>query len=338
MWRLLVDKLLCIVADFLRDVRDDERVHRHYHRALAALLMALLVDAAVVVVLMAGGAAPPPGCRPITAAAPMALELAAEPAALRALLGSHAASVPAEQVAQCTEFAIEQQRRRLGLDGALFIPLYVMLTAVVVAWMLAVSLHARDAGGQYRALPRTARWLAAAALAAVAVTAALDARENQAAARVLDLAMGLEAWQADALPGLHAALAASRSASLQKWLGAALWAASLAALAWVLASALAQPLWPRGRARLRRGLASALAAVGTIAAMALLGGAVLGLAGAETTTEPWTRGLLTLGFVANFIFALLVLALHLLRWRRRIVLMPTAEAPPPRYYMPGPPG
>jgi hypothetical protein len=323
-----------IVADLSMAVREDEQRHHHYSRALAWVLFVLIAAMGVVMATMTAAGAPSAerACREAAHAgaapgAALELPLAADAAALRPLLLYGAP-------ARCVEAQALGQRSVLALDSALFIPAYVLLTLAVLAWMSAVAVHARAADGRRRPLPRAAVVAMLLVIAAVALTAVLDARENRAANAVLQVAMGGGAMDTAQLPALDSLVAAMRTSSLYKWLAAGVWMLGFTVLAYSLRDALAQPAWPAGRARWRRRLAWAMIGAALLATLGLTGGAALGLSGSPASS---VAALLRVGFVATSIFPVLVLGMHLLRWRHRIRLHAAAPTPPITVFMSAPP-
>ncbi len=231
----------------------------------------------------------------------------------------------------CIEERAARHRAVLDLDGALFIPLYVLLTLTALAWALAVSVHVKDVRGHHRPLPRWLVWLLLASLSAVVVTAALDVVENSAARLLLDLSV---------VPGAQveqATVDGTRTASLHKWLATGVWAATLALIAWLQRAVLALPAWPGQSGRWPRRLVWLLVAAGVCAALALLAGAGLGLAGAGASAGPWLRLLLTVGFAAALAHAALIFALRWLRRRPRPPRQPTLPNNTPYGPNPTPP-
>ncbi len=339
---------------FLEQLLRDERRRQFYSRALGWVMLGLLIAIGVLGVV---GADRPvsahPDCRAAQPAPPpilpMGLELAADPAAVRALLrGPEDIRFPAanpQADRMCTEDRIERHRALLVLDGSVFIPLYLMLGGAVLAWHLALALRARGADWARRGrLPASLLAALAACALALGLMAALDVAENQAAHAVLDRALGglapaelgTEPWRT-AVSELHAA-------SLRKWAAFAAWAATLALIAVLRGRSLAQP---RGSARRRRWSARAAGLLGASALAAALLVAIgtvraaLGSTPAHTTDAQCWIGA---GFAAMFVHALVLLVLHRLhlprRWRppalsappgggRRAVVF-TAGATPPR--------
>jgi hypothetical protein len=142
------------------------------------------------------------------------------------------------------------------------------------------------------------------------ITAALDAAENQAAQRVLDLAVGQGALLDDASINLPAAIDAMRNASLRKWLAAGVWMATVVGMAWWLRPTVALAkgqldgkAWPKF-------LSNLLVVIGLLAALALLAGAMLSWFG-PATTDRWVRALLHAGFALHFVFPCVVLVLQI---------------------------
>lgn len=315
---------------FFEQLLRDERRHQFYSRALGWLMLLLMLAIALLGVLAAGGRAPEhPECRAATGALPAAieplrLELAREPAQVRGLLrGVEEIAYPVpppHAEALCVEARVARHRDVLGLDSAVFIPLYMMLGMAAFAWYYFLALRARGPDWACRAeLPGTlVAWLLVSALVLVAA-ALLDIAENQAAHKVLDETVA----SASAVPS-RAAVDAMHRASVAKWAAVAAWAATLTVLAGLRRRSLSLP---RGSLRRRRwcaGLAWMLLSSALAATLALGVGAALAGGSSTEAMDERARCLLGIGFASVFVHALMLFVLHRLHLPRRLVL----PAPP----------
>ena len=126
---------------------------------------------------------------------PMQLELERDALRVRRLLRGpdeiRYPTPPAYSEALCVEARAGRHRDLLGLDSAVFIPLYLMLGLCALAWYYFLALRARGADWARRGRVPLAliAWLLASA-ALLAVAAWRDAAENKAAQAVLDYALG----------------------------------------------------------------------------------------------------------------------------------------------------
>ncbi|MBL8342381.1 MAG: hypothetical protein JNL30_13005 [Rubrivivax sp.] len=227
---------------------------------------ALYLLAAVVGVVLLAVAAPrphapedPSGCRPRTEADRAALQqhlerrdpdiltldLAGHPRVWASQLqGGAPLAAPGEQRASCAEWRAGQLRAAIEqFDEGLFIPLYAVLSLLVVGWV--------TSGPPLRRVA----WAAAAGLVfATAALVVLDRQENSemlsmiGRMEVLGVASVFGKAASFDAPDLVAAAHAARGASLAKWAASAAWAAALAlALALCLREARARlaARWPR---------------------------------------------------------------------------------------------
>ncbi|MEX8493928.1 hypothetical protein [Sphaerotilus sp.] len=322
----------------------DEQQHQHYSRALGWLVAVLLTAIAVLgMVAAAGHPAANPVCR--TAGdglpdriAPLSLELARTPGEVSTLLRGRSAmqqGVPVSlDEAVCIEARIARHRDLLGLDSALFIPLYVLLALAALGWILAASVPPEEGDppdrDRHRSLPRYLLWLALVSVVCVGVTATLDAAENRAAWQVLDVASGQGALDPATLNDWQTRVTDARAASLRKWLACAAWATTLALLAGSQRQALARPEQPPQHAGLRRVLVAGLIALGVFAATAVLLGAILGMGLSGAHVDMWVRGLLRAGLAAMFGYATVICSLHLLRPVPRCAAETGQRSPPQR--------
>ncbi|MBX3633954.1 MAG: hypothetical protein KF683_00920 [Rubrivivax sp.] len=319
-------------------IRHDERCHQFYSRALG-WVMALLLAAMFVLGLVAADKQAPgqPDCRdagsPLPQAlAPMRLELSREPADVRQLLRGPESNVyPTARPhteAMCVEARIERHREVLRLDGAVFIPLYLLLGLAALAWhyLLALRSHGADRPPD-RQVPRTLiAWLVASA-AVLGVTAWLDAGENAAAHAVLDLAAGGLAAGDMATADWREAVATMHDASVTKWAALAAWAATLAVLAWQRLHGLSQPLGSERRRRWSRRTAWLLLLSAALATLTLGMGTGLANLSPAGPASAFALHLIGTGFVAVFVHAVLLFVLHRLHLPRRLVLEPPEALP-----------
>ncbi|CAG1019881.1 hypothetical protein BURC_04806 [Burkholderiaceae bacterium] len=317
----------------------DERRHQFYSRALG-WVMALLLAAIFVLGLMAAIKQAPgqPDCRDASgpspqAIAPIRLELSREPTDVRLLLrGPHAVVYPTTRPyaeAMCVEARIARHRELLGLDGAVFIPLYLLLGLAALAWHYVLALRSRgcDRARRDRVPHALIAWLVASA-AVLGVTAWLDAAENSAAHAVLDLAAGGLATSDIDTADWRAAVTAAHDASVAKWAALAAWAATLAMLAGLRRRSLSLPRGSERRRRWSSGIAWLMLVSALVATVTLGAGAALaGGAGAEPANA-FARVLLGIGFAAVFGHAGVLFVLHRLHLPPRLVLLSPPDAPP----------
>lgn len=312
---------------FYAQILYDERRHQFYSRALGWVMLLLLLAILVLGLFATAKQAPPhPECRaaisPLPQAIePMRLELASDPADVRRLLrGSDETVYPAARPyieAMCVEARVTRQRELLDLDGAMFIPLYLLLGFAALVWYGLLALRSRSSDWTHRRpVPQALIvWLAVSA-AVLGVTAWLDAAENRAAHAVLDLALGGLATNDLTRAGWHAAVTAMHDASVAKWMSLAAWAATLAVLAGLRRRSLSVP--PGSERRRRWGTGTAWLLLVSALAATLMLGAGAALAGILRTevTSTFARVLLGIGFAAVFIHALVLFLLHRLHLPR----------------------
>lgn len=315
---------------FFEQLLLDERRHQFYSRALGWVMLLLLLACALLFVLAGGQPAPQhPECRAATGGAQptveaMRLELSSGPAQVRRLLrGADTIAYPVQPPhaqALCVEERVARHRELLGLDSSVFIPLYVLLGLSAFAWYYALALRSR--GSDWARRGQVPRALVACLLVSAGVLAAaavLDAAENRKAHRVLD-----EAVASESVEPSRAAVDALHRASVAKWAAVAAWAVTLALLAALRRRSLSLPRGSLRRRRWSAGLAWLLLGSALVAAVALgVGAALAGGASAEATDDR-ARCLVGTGFVAVFVHAWLLFALHRLHLPRRMVL----PAPP----------
>lgn len=336
---------------FFEQLLRDERRRQFYSRALGWVMLGLLIAIGVLGVVGADRqVSAHPDCRAARPAPPpilpMGLELAADPAAVRALLrGPEGISFPAanpQAERMCTEDRIERHRALLRLDSALFIPLYLMLGGTALAWHLALALRARGVDWARRGrLPASLPAALVASALALGLTAVLDVAENQAAHAVLDRALGGLAPVELATQAWRTAVSELHAASLRKWAAFAAWAATLGLIAVLRGRSLAQPRGGMCRRRWSARVAGLLAASAWAAALLVaIGTARAALASTPADTAA-AQGWIGAGFATIFLHALVLLVLHRLnlprRWpppaapgggRRAVVF--TARDTPPR--------
>lgn len=322
-----------------------ERRHRHYSRALGWLLWGLVVAMLVLGQQMKADRPPAdPLCRLATdardfAVPVLALELAHSPAIVRGLLQGNGSATSRSE--PCVEARAQAFREVFMLDNSLFIPVYGLLSATALAWMVALSAHAQPpqtptGAARFRQALQGGVLIA---MLLVLITASLDARENRAALLVLDMASGQGALADAATANWAPQVMAMRSASLWKWLCSGAWAATLAGLAAHMGHVLRHPPGGRWRQTLARGLRVALIALASTAALALLIGSAAGLLadvsaaplttattlGPSAQSPSWLNTLIGIGFAALSACALAMAGLDLTwRWIR-----PTPPLPAP---------
>lgn len=306
-----------ILLELLVEIRRSERLHQFYSRALGWTVATLLLAGIVLVVAVTSGhQSRQPACRveaqdELITVEPMALELAREPADIVQLLGGDRIGSPGLAPAVCVEERVARYRDALGMDSALFIPLYTLLGTMVLGWLLVVRLQASKAALQFLPKPRYSLALAFLTMAVMLLTAALDALENRNAHHVLDLVVGQGAFLADGAPSLGTAVDAMRKASLQKWLAAGAWMGLMAGMAWWFRPLLALAAVAQAFNRWPRWLSNWLVTIGLCTALALVSGALLGWVGpTSTSANEWVRTLLRAGFGLNFAFPFVVVALQ----------------------------
>lgn len=316
----------------------DERCHQFYSRALG-WLMALLLAAIFELGLTAAAGQVPgqPDCRDASgplpqALAPMRLELSSRPEDVRLLLrGPESIVYPTTRPyaeTMCVEARIARHRGLLGLDGAVFIPLYLLLGFSALAWHFVLALRSRgadQAGGGL--VPRTLIvWLVASA-AVLGVTAWLDAGENAAAHAVLDLAAGGLAPGDTATAAWRATVATMHGASVAKWAALAAWAATLAVLAWLRLHGLSQARGSERRRRWSRRAAWLLLVSAALATLTLGIGSALARLSPAGPASAFALHLIGTGFAAVFVHAGLLFVLHRLHLPRRLVLERCGASP-----------
>lgn len=315
-------------------MRRHERAHGHYSRACAFLVW-LALGAMVVLALLMTPRRPytDAACRasPDAASAhvqPLDIELARTVAELRRLLAGTLTLTDAGPIeaAVCVAEQVARHRGLLALDDALFIPSYLVLGVAVLGWLLAMSVHTRQADGRWARVRPALPWLLWLSALSAAGVAWLDGVENDAALRVLELSDGLGALAAAGAPDLADAVADAYAAALHKWLAVAAWAASLGAVVWYQRTTLVNTCGSpqRARGRIGRALVGLVLWTSAAAALALAGGVVLGLLSAAAPVDrgPATvRALIGGGFTAFGLSALSLALLDLVRHR----VPPTCE-------------
>jgi hypothetical protein len=134
-------------------------------------------------------------------------------------------AAPGEQRVRCAEWRAERLREEIAqFDEGLFIPLYAVLSLLVLGWVVSE-----------RPQRAAARAVAAGLVLATAALVVLDRQENRHVLAMIDRLQVLgvasvvqgQAAAFDA-PDLVAAAQAARTASLAKWAASAAWAAALA--------------------------------------------------------------------------------------------------------------
>lgn len=311
----MLEEIRQIIRELLDAIQKSEHDGRFYSRAVGWTIAVLLL-AGILLGFTATSGDPPryPECRvaaqgkPITAQ-PLVLELARGPTALAGLLAANHPVPPTLDTAVCSEERVARYRDALGLDSALFIPLYIVLGTLVLGWMLVVRMGVDKNDQQHFPELRRVLALALVPTAVMLVTAYLDVAENEAAQHVLDLAVGQGALLNDASTHLAAAINATRHSSLLKWLAAGVWMATFAGMAWWLKPALALATGKLDGRRWPKLLSTLLVVIGFLAALTLLAGAVLGWVG-PASADKWVRSLLLAGFGLFFAFPCLVLVLQ----------------------------
>jgi hypothetical protein len=315
----------------------DERCHQFYSRALGWVMALLLVPMFVLGVMAAGAQAPgQPDCRDASgplpqAIPPMLLELSTEPADVRRLLrGPESIVYPTTRPyaeSMCTEARIARHRELLDLDGAVFIPLYLLMGLAALAWHYVMALRSRGSDWPRRGqVPHALiAWLLMSA-ALLGVTAWLDAAENRAAHAVLDLAAGGLAPSDIDTAVWRAAVTRLHDASVAKWAALAAWAATLAVLAGLRLRSLSLPRSSKRR-RWSTGTAWLLLVSALVATVTLGAGAALAAFAIAEAANAFARVLLGIGFTAVFVHAVVLFVLHRLHLPRRLVLLAPPEAP-----------
>lgn len=290
-------------------MRQHERSHGHYSRAFGLLIQLAVLALAILAIVMAQQQPyADVACRVRSDAAQarvlaLDIELARTSGEIRQRLAGEMALTRTGPVPAtiCIAERADRYTRLLALDGALFIPAYLLLAGLVICWLLAMSVHAVEADGHWRPPRRAFARLLLLSAVTVLVTAWLDARENRAALTVLELASGLGALAQPMAAGLDHAVAAAYRDSLHKWLATAAWTATLAALVWHQRSVLARACgsgW-RGRAgRVLMVLFIVLAGASTLALLIGAGGGLLFASSGTNGAAPWIHALIAAGFVA----------------------------------------
>jgi hypothetical protein len=225
----------------------------------------------------------------------------------------------------CVEARIARHRELLGLDGALFIPLYLLLGLAGLAWYYQLALRARGPDWARRGqVPRA--WIAGlfGSAALLGATAWLDAAENSAAHAVLDLALGGLALSEISTVGWRTAVSTMHDASVAKWAALALWAATLTLLAGLRRRSLSLPRGSQRRRRFSAVIAWLLLVSALVATFTLGAGAALAEATSAERAGAFARLLLGIGFAALFVHTGVLFLLHRLHLPRRTAL----PAPP----------
>ena len=246
---------------------------------------------------------------------PMKLGLSSDAQAVRRLLRGEETvqypSLPPYAEGLCFESRVTRYRDMLGLDSAVFIPLYGLMGLVALAWFNLVALRTGSWVWSHGRWPprRLMAWSVASLLCLIGL-AVLDARENRAAQHVLDLAIGQPSATSAAGLAFDTAVRDMRMASLQKWFAAAAWAATLAVLAWRQRGELARAGGNGGRARWSLCVATLLAGIGILAALSLCVGSALGPFVSSVAAVSAVAKLLGVGFGAVFGYGLVLCVLH----------------------------
>jgi hypothetical protein len=134
---------------FYDQLLHDERRHQFYSRALGWVMFVSMVAIVVLGVVAAGQRAPAdPECRAASAALPpaiepMQLELERDALRVRRLLRGpdeiRYPTPPAYSEAICVEARAGRHRDLLGLDSAVFIPLYLVRRRLGAPWSRAIG-------------------------------------------------------------------------------------------------------------------------------------------------------------------------------------------------------
>ena len=315
---------------FYDQLLHDERRHQFYSRALGWVMFVSMVAIVVLGVVAAGQRAPAdPECRAASAALPpaiepMQLELERDALRVRRLLRGpdeiRYPTPPAYSEALCVEARAGRHRDLLGLDSAVFIPLYLMLGLCALAWYYFLALRARGADWARRGRVPLAliAWLLASA-ALLAVAAWRDAAENKAAQAVLDYALGGAPITGSA-SDWRGTVATMHAASVCKWSALAVWAATLAVLAGLRRRSLSLPRGSERRRRWSAGVAWLVLASALVATVALGAGAVLAWGASAEAARHSATQLLDIGFGAVLCHAVRLFVVHRLHLPRRMVL------------------
>lgn len=315
-----VRRLLEGLAD---SMRDDEHAHGHYSRALGMLIRVAVVAMVIVAVVMAGQAPyANAACRMNADAAQTPvlatdIELAHAPQVLRQHLAGSMKMTPDGPPADmiCVAERAERHARLLALDGALFIPAYLLLTVFSLCWLLAMSVHSVNVA--VRPARATLRLLLGLSAVAVLITGWLDSGENRAAMLLLERASGVGALADPLSTDLAVAVGAAYRASLYKWLASGVWAATLAAAFWhqratlIVACGGVSP-W---RSRVCWGLVHGFIGLAVVAALALLAGPFGALVGRDVKPA-WVLPLIQAGFIGVSLCGPVVAVLDIVRTKR----------------------